>query len=55
MLTFFELVDSQINILLQDEYTYNEEKWENSFDSINKNDLNTDIINGYIIYYIQYY
>ena len=52
MLTSFELVDSQINILLWDEYTYNEEKWGNSFDFINENDLNTDTVNGYIMYYI---
>ena len=40
---------------LRDEYTYNEEKWGNSFDPTNENDLNTDTVNGYIMYYIQYY
>ena len=55
MSTPFELVNSQINILLRDGYTYNKEKWGNSFNFTNKNDLNTDIVNGYIIYYIQYY
>ena len=52
MLTPFKLVDSQINILLRDEYTYNKEKWGNLFNFINKNDLNIDIVNGYIMYYI---
>ena len=44
-----------INILLRDEYTYNKEKWGNLFNFINENNLNTDTVNGYIIYYIQYY
>ena len=52
MSTPFKLVNSQINILLWDKYTYNKEKWGNSFNPINKNGLNTDIVNGYIIYYI---
>ena len=55
MLTLFKPVNSQINILLRDEYTYNKEKWGNLFDSTNENDLNINIVNGYIMYYIQYY
>ena len=39
-------------MLLQDKYTYNKEKWGKSFNSINKDDLNIEIVNGYIIYYI---
>ena len=42
-------------MLLRDKYTYNKEKWGNLFDFINKNDLNIDTVNGYIMYYIQYY
>ena len=52
ILTPFKSVNSQINILLQDKYTYNKEKWGNLFNFINKNNLNTDTVNGYIIYYI---
>ena len=38
-------------MLLRDKYTYNKEKWGDLFNSINKDDLNTEIVNRYIIYY----
>ena len=37
---------------LQDKYTYNKEKWGDPFNPINEDDLNIEIVNGYIIYYI---
>jgi hypothetical protein len=37
---------------LRDKYAYNKEKWGESFNPINKANLNTEIVNGYIIYYI---
>ena len=39
---------------MRDKYTYNNEKWGDLFNLINKNDLNIEIVNGYIIYYILY-
>jgi hypothetical protein len=41
-------------MLLRDEYTYNNNK-KNLFNPTNENDLNINIVNGYIMYYIQYY
>ena len=40
---------------LRDKYTYNKEKWGDLFNFINEDDLNTEIVNRYIISYIQYY
>ena len=42
-------------MLLRDKYTYNKEKWGELFNFTNKDDLNTKTVNGYIMYYIQYY
>ena len=40
---------------LRDKYTSNKEKQGDLFNFINKDDPNTEIVNGYIIYYIEYY